>query len=83
MRDKRFCPTCKGMFCMCFRQNQIAGMESMPVERAQARAEAEGQELTAEMKQPGKSISKKAGRIEREAPLFWGTGDNPTLFNGQ
>ena len=49
-------------------------------ERAEARAEAEGLELTAEMRKPKADISKSAGRIERESPLFFGTGDNPSLF---
>jgi hypothetical protein len=59
----------------------FAGMESASEDRKQARAEFEGEELTIEMRQPGKDISKKAGRIERESPLFHGTGENPTLFS--
>ena len=37
-------------------------------------------DLTAAMRQPRASISAKAGRMEREAPLFFGTGANPLLF---
>jgi hypothetical protein len=32
------------------------------------------------MRQPRASISAKAGKMERYAPLFFGTGDNPILF---
>lgn len=49
-------------------------------DRAEALAIAQGEELTTAMRQTGKSISSKAGRIERESPLFHGTGENPTLF---
>lgn len=49
-------------------------------DRAQARAEAEGAELSAEIRRPIRDISDAAGKMERNAPLFFGTGDNPTLF---
>jgi cytochrome c biogenesis protein ResB len=56
-------------------------MGNVAQDRAEARAEAEGQELTERMQQPGRSVSAKAGRMERESPLFFGTGENPGLFN--
>ena len=59
----------------------FAGMESAGADRKQARAEFEGEELTAELLKPGKDISSKSGRIERDSPLFYGSGANPTLFN--
>jgi hypothetical protein len=55
-------------------------MESADQDRAQARAEAEGAELSAEIRQPKGDISEAAGRMERSSPLFFGTGDNPSLF---
>jgi hypothetical protein len=55
-------------------------MGNVVEDRAQARAEAEGEELTAELLKPKADISAKAGRMERDAPLFWGKGDNPALF---
>jgi hypothetical protein len=48
--------------------------------RAVAMAQSEGEKLAAKMREPVADISKEAGRIERESPLFFGTGDNPTLF---
>ena len=49
-------------------------------EREAARAQAQAQELTAELKRPLKDISRASGILERESPLFWNTGANPSLF---
>jgi hypothetical protein len=59
----------------------ILGMESADRDRAQAEAIQTSEDLTAEMRRPKADISAKAGEMERSAPLFFGTGDNPTLFN--
>ena len=37
-------------------------------------------ELSARLIEDRPTIDKQAGRMERESPLFYGTGDNPTLF---
>jgi len=58
----------------------LPGFQDVLGTREQAKAEAIGEELTARMRQPIKNISHKAGNIERDAPLFYGTCDNPTLF---
>ncbi len=58
----------------------IPCMESADADRATARAEAEGLELTAEIRRPLKDVSEAAGNMERNAPLFFGTGSNPSLF---
>lgn len=58
----------------------LPGMETSDQDRLEARAVAEGEELTAAMRQLKRDISSMAGRIEREAPLFFGVGENPTLF---
>jgi hypothetical protein len=55
-------------------------MGNVKADREQARAEAEGEALTEILRQPKKDISSKAGEMERESPLFFGTGYNPTLF---
>ena len=49
-------------------------------EREQARIEAEAEQLSAELRRPLADISTKAGKMERESPLFYGTGENPLLF---
>jgi hypothetical protein len=58
----------------------ILGMESADSDRAQAEAIQAGHDLTAELLRPKADISARAGLMERNAPLFFGTGDNPTLF---
>lgn len=49
-------------------------------EREAARQDQETAEMTARMRQPLKDVSCAAGLMERESPLFLGTGTNPTLF---
>ena len=58
----------------------FAGLESCDQDRATALGIAQAEELTAEFRRPIADISGKAGRMEREAPLFFGQGANPTLF---
>jgi hypothetical protein len=58
----------------------FAGLETCDTDRAAALAASTAEELTAELRRPLADISGKAGRMERDAPLFFGTGDNPTLF---
>jgi len=58
----------------------FAGLESCDDDRAAALGLAQAAELTAELRRPLADVSGKAGRMEREAPLFFGQGDNPTLF---
>jgi hypothetical protein len=40
----------------------------------------EAQEMTAQLRQPLTDISRATGILERESPLFFGTGANPSLF---
>jgi hypothetical protein len=49
-------------------------------ERETARQLAEAEELTQAMRRPLADVSRKAGQLERDSPLFHGTGDNPCLF---
>jgi hypothetical protein len=58
----------------------FAGMETAVSEQATAAAIQQAEELTAKMREPLADISARAGKLERESPLFYGTGDNPTLF---
>jgi hypothetical protein len=54
-------------------------METADQDRAEALAVAQAEELSAELRRPLKDISRKAGQMERESPLFYGQ-INPTLF---
>ncbi len=58
----------------------FAGMESAVSLQQEAAAVYTAEELTKRLLEPGQSISKRAGEMERNAPLFHGTGDNPSLF---
>lgn len=52
----------------------------LEAERIAARAAAEGAKLTEKLRSPKRDISRDAGEMERESPLFFGVGSNPTLF---
>ncbi len=58
----------------------LPGMETVDTERQAARGIAEAEELSAQFKRPLGNVSAKAGDMERNAPLFFGHGDNPILF---
>lgn len=49
-------------------------------ERETARQIAEAAQLTARLRTSKADISTAAGDLERNSPLFMGTGDNPILF---
>jgi hypothetical protein len=55
-------------------------MEAAEMEREEARGFMDRMELEERMRTVKADISAKAGEIERNSPLFHGTGINPTLF---
>jgi len=59
----------------------LPGMAEDVDRQEQAAAELSGEELTQAMLEPLADISKKTGELERRSPLFFGTGENPGLFN--
>lgn len=63
----------------------LPGMEHIPAERAEAAADQQGKDLTAQLTEPPKSIEGKAGEIEQKSPLFRDTEANPQggLFSGE
>ena len=64
----------------------FAGMETAVTEQAQAAGEYQAEELTAKLLEPLGDINRKAGKIERESPLFYGKveqtlfGESPALW---
>lgn len=58
----------------------LPGMEHHVTAQVHAAEAHAGDELTEEMRQSAGDISRKAGTIERDSPLFRGSGENPTLF---
>ena len=57
----------------------FAGMEAAVQLQAQAAGEYQAEELTAKLLEPLGDINRKAGKIERESPLFYGKVEQ-TLF---
>ena len=66
--------------CVDCRTLALPGCETADADRETARQIAEAERLTAEMRQPLADISAKAGKMEQHSPLFYGQGNNPTLF---
>lgn len=58
----------------------LFAMDGYAAERILAKALETRDSLEAIMRTPLKSISAAAGEMERESPLFYGSGTNPTLF---
>ncbi len=59
---------------------ELPGIEAAEMEREEARGLMERMELEERMRTVKADISAKAREMERNAPLFCGTGSNPTLF---
>ena len=58
----------------------LPGMACDVEAQAKAAGEYKAEELTAAMLEPLGDVSHAAGEMERRSPLFFGTGDNPSLF---
>jgi hypothetical protein len=58
----------------------LPGMETAEMEREQARGLMEQMELEERMRTVKADISAKVGEMERNSPLFYGTGDYTVLF---
>lgn len=61
-------------------QQPLPGMAEAVVARLEAEQRATMKQLSEILRQPLGSISGKAGDMERDSPLFFGTGENPSLF---
>ena len=63
----------------------LPGMESVPAERAEAAAGAQGERLTGEVAQPAGDISRATGEMERKSPLFRDSEASPQneMFGGE
>lgn len=59
----------------------LPGMAEDVDRQAESAAELSGEELTAKLREPLADISKRTGKLEKDSPLFFGTGENPGLFN--
>jgi hypothetical protein len=59
---------------------ELPGMEGSDQAAAEALAIAQAEELSEIMRTAKADISGRAGELERNSPLSYGTGENPTLF---
>jgi hypothetical protein len=58
----------------------LPGMEAAALVAREEAAVSLGNSLTARLLEPLGNIDFQAGEMERNGPLFVGTGSNPTLF---
>ena len=58
----------------------FAGLETCDEDRAKAAALSMREEMETRLRSTRGDISGKSGRMERESPLFFGTGDSPLLW---
>ena len=56
------------------------GMETAVTAQAEAAALYTAEELTKRLLEDRQSIDRAAGEMERDSPLFFGQGENPSLF---
>ena len=80
MYDWEHCAVCNLLSENPIHIMTLPGCETADADRETARQLAEAEELSAAMRQPLADISAKAGKMEQHSPLFYGMGDNPTLF---
>ena len=64
------------------REGVLPGMESAVREQREAAAREQGRQLTEHASRPPESIEEKAGKMERESPLFRGKGPQGELYSG-
>lgn len=80
MYDWQHCAVCNLLSDNPIHIMTFAGMETAVEEQSKAAMIYTAEELTKRLLEPRQSIDKKSGEMERNAPLFHGTGDNPSLF---
>lgn len=78
--DRLHCQVCRMTDWHTNHIQTFAGLETCDRDRETARGLTQAEELTAELRRPLGDISARSGKMERNAPLFFGTGDNPLLW---
>ena len=58
----------------------FAGLETCDRDRAEAAALSMREAMETRLRSTRRDISARVGDLERNSPLFFGTGDNPSLF---
>jgi hypothetical protein len=80
MHDWQHCAVCNLLSDHPIHIMTFAGLETCDQDRAEAAALALREDMEARLRSTRGDISARSGRLERESPLFFGTGDNPGLF---
>lgn len=80
MGKRGLCRVCSRPAGSAIHLYDLPTLEGTDDDRESIRQLTEAAELSAKMREPGRNISDKAGRMERESPLFFGAGDSPSLF---
>lgn len=62
------------------KQQPLPGMAEQIVARLEAEQIAMKEQIEDVFRTPLGNLSRKAGNAERDSPLFFGTGSNPSLF---
>jgi hypothetical protein len=73
-------PRCKAGAAYLKEELALPGFEGSTAERERERAKTEREAMERTMRERAGDVSAKAGNIERDSPLFRGTGENPLLF---
>lgn len=81
-RGSNVCKTCGQLrgTCELTQTAELPGMIGSDSAREAARGIAEAERLTEILHSKKADVSDRAGKMERKSPLFFGTGENPTLF---
>lgn len=78
----RGCEACGAgaMFLEAEAEVSLPGCEKVARDRAEAYGVAQAAAMSERLRSARGDVSRTAGRLERESPLFFGSGDNPGLF---
>jgi len=80
MYDWEHCAVCNLLSDHPLHIMTLPGCETTDEDRAKALASSQREEMETRLRSSRGDISARAGDLERNSPLFYGQGNNPTLF---
>jgi hypothetical protein len=78
--DRLHCQVCRMTDWHTNHIQTLAGLETCDHDREEALAIIQREEMETRLRSTRGDISARSGKMERNAPLFFGTGDNPLLW---
>jgi len=75
------CRTCGGWVDASYHSAEL--WSDVDREREAVRMAEEAEKMARLMRTPKGSVNEAAGLVERKSPLFFGSGQNPSLFGGR